>query len=153
MQNTREIRGSKWSQAVYFERILVEIARVWARSSQNRASSSAELTKKDHFGSILRHFARTATERLNDVPRGLGHELEFAVDGDELPAFVDPHLRFLDAEGVDARRDLRAACRPARMSASACLKTSGEGGLPLALRMLAARSFGPTKTASMPGTE
>ncbi len=42
---------------------------------------------------------------------------------------------------------------PARMSASACLNASGEGGLPSALRMLAARSLGPTNTASTPGTE
>ena len=37
-----------------FERILVGIVRVWAHLSQNRASSSANVTKKDHFGSTTR---------------------------------------------------------------------------------------------------
>ena len=49
MQNSRGKRTSKRSQAVYFERILVQIARVQAHLSQNRVSPSAIVTKKDHF--------------------------------------------------------------------------------------------------------
>ena len=54
MQYSREIRGSKWSNAVYFERILVEIARVWARLSAFSSSLSAKSgPKRPHAAATL----------------------------------------------------------------------------------------------------
>ena len=74
MQDSREICGSKWSKAVYFERILVGIARVWARLSQNHASSSANVTKLDHFdltpvpGTVESGFIRCGTRPYRALP-------------------------------------------------------------------------------------
>ena len=49
MQNPRGKRSSKWSNPVHFERILVQIARVWARLSSFSSNPGANVTKKDHF--------------------------------------------------------------------------------------------------------
>ena len=43
---------------------------------------------------------------VHDLLRAVGHEPQLAVDGDELPALGDARLRLLDAERVNARRDL-----------------------------------------------
>ena len=50
MQNSRGKRSSKRSKAVSFERILVQIARVWACLSSFSSNPSAKVTEKDHFG-------------------------------------------------------------------------------------------------------
>src|SRR5690348_2894288 len=49
MQNPREIRGSKWSKAVYFERILVRIVRVWARLSSFSSNPCSKAVQNDHI--------------------------------------------------------------------------------------------------------
>ena len=49
MQNPRGKRGSKRSKAVHLERILVEIARVWARLSSFSSNPGAKETKRDHL--------------------------------------------------------------------------------------------------------
>src|SRR5262249_19204008 len=56
--------------------------------------------------SILRRLAGGAAEAnaIDHLLRPLGHELQLAVDRDELPALVDPRLRLLHTERVDAGR-------------------------------------------------
>ena len=49
MQNPREKRGSKWSNAVHFERILVKIARVWAHLSSFSSNSCSKAVQNDHI--------------------------------------------------------------------------------------------------------
>src|SRR4029079_13011870 len=49
MQNPREIRGSKWSKGVYFERILVRIVRVWARLSSFSSNPRSKAVQNDHI--------------------------------------------------------------------------------------------------------
>ena len=51
MQNPREKRGSKWSKAVYFERILVRIVRVWAHLSSFSSNSCSKAVQNDHMPS------------------------------------------------------------------------------------------------------
>ena len=48
MQNPREIRGSKWSNPVSFERILVGIVRVWARLSSFSSNPCSKAVQNDH---------------------------------------------------------------------------------------------------------
>ena len=49
MRFPREKRGSKWSKAVYFERILVEIVRVWAHLSSFSSNPCAKAVQNDHI--------------------------------------------------------------------------------------------------------
>ena len=49
MQNPREKRGSKWSNPVHFERILVQIARVWAHLSSFSSNPCSKAVQNDHF--------------------------------------------------------------------------------------------------------
>src|SRR5262245_10932603 len=56
--------------------------------------------------SVLRHLAGRAAEGVHDLLRGFGHELQLAVDRNELPPLRDPRLGLLHAERVDAGRDL-----------------------------------------------
>ena len=56
MQNSREIRGSKRSKGVHFERILVQIVRVQAHLSSFSSNPGANVTEKDHFRSGERNF-------------------------------------------------------------------------------------------------
>ena len=49
MQNPREKRGSKWSNAVNLERILVEIVRVWARLSSFSSNPCSKAVQNDHI--------------------------------------------------------------------------------------------------------
>ena len=49
MQNPREIRGSKWSNPVNFERILVRIVRVWARLSSFSSNPCSKAVQNDHI--------------------------------------------------------------------------------------------------------
>ena len=53
MQNPREKRVSRRSEAVDLERILVEIVRVRAHLSSFSSNPGANVTKKDHFASGL----------------------------------------------------------------------------------------------------
>ena len=50
MQDPREKRGSKWSNPVYFERILVRIVRVWARLSSFSSNPCSKAVQNDHIG-------------------------------------------------------------------------------------------------------
>ena len=54
---------------------------------------------------ILRHFSHSPSETIHDLLRPIGHELQFAIHRNELPAFFDPHLRLFETERVNARRD------------------------------------------------
>ena len=45
MQNPRGIRGSKWSNPVNLERILVQIVRVWARLSHSHRIGARKRSK------------------------------------------------------------------------------------------------------------
>ena len=49
MQNPREKRGSKWSNPVNFERILVEIVRVWAHLSSFSSNPCSKAVQNDHI--------------------------------------------------------------------------------------------------------
>src|SRR5690242_12479259 len=49
MQNPREKRGSKWSNPVHFERILVQIARVWAHLSWFSSNPCSKAVQNDHI--------------------------------------------------------------------------------------------------------
>ena len=49
MQNPREKRGSKWSNPVHFERILVRIVRVWAHLSSFSSNSCSKAVQNDHI--------------------------------------------------------------------------------------------------------
>ena len=99
MQNPREIRGSKWSNPVYFERILVEIVRVWARLSAFSSNPCSKAVQNDHIRwqrdeSALGNRFNAATEQYPSRLPG---------DGDpfaDFPACVltrtrlDAHFRF-----------------------------------------------------------
>ena len=49
MQNLQEIRGSKWSNPVYLERILVRIVRVWAHLSSFSSNPCSKAVQNDHI--------------------------------------------------------------------------------------------------------
>ena len=49
MHYSREKRGSKWSNPVHFERILVRIGRVWPRLSWFSSNPSAKVVKSDRI--------------------------------------------------------------------------------------------------------
>src|SRR5690349_6548999 len=49
MHNPREKRGSKWSNPVSFERILVKIMRVWAHLSSFSSNPCSKAVQNDHI--------------------------------------------------------------------------------------------------------
>ena len=51
MQNLQEKRGSKWSEAVNLERILVEIGRVSAHLSAVSSNPCSKAVQNDHIDS------------------------------------------------------------------------------------------------------
>ena len=80
MQNLQEIRGSKWSNAVSLERILVGIVRVWARLSSFSSNPCSKAVQNDHIRSPHPHAAaaaRSAGDQRKDA--ALEGELEVVV--------------------------------------------------------------------------
>src|SRR6185312_11813222 len=68
VQNSRGIRGSKWSEAVYFERILVGIVRVWAHLSSFSSNPCSKAVQNDHIphGSDIKHAHPFNANRYKD---------------------------------------------------------------------------------------
>ncbi len=92
MQNPREIRGSKWSEAVYFGRILVRIERVWARLSWFSSNPCSKAVQNDH---------------ISPQCRVLPNLLE---GGSERTPVVDVELALECAAGHHCRQLMRIRC-------------------------------------------
>ena len=106
MRNPRGKRGSKWSNAVNLERILVEIGRVWARLSAVSSSLSAKAVQNDHIKPasilffrprILLLFRFLLRFRLF-LGLGFGHGLRFPLGRGDLARRLVDGRQWADAD-------------------------------------------------------
>ena len=96
MQNLQEKRGSKWSNPVNLERILVEIGRVWAHLSAVSSSLSAKAVQNDHITSPCNAFS--ASRLIPAARQGGRAACRFACS--IAPSRPSPSHRRPSAEGL-----------------------------------------------------
>ena len=95
MQNSREIRGSKWSEAVYFERILVGIVRVWAHLSSFSSNPCSKAVQNDHIphGSDIKHAHPFNANRYKDCSTFAVHGHRNRTMTKSLPIAAEPETK------------------------------------------------------------